>query len=213
MAAPATQCLVRSWRLRFDETGSDRVAGELGTVSQSQRLKDVGAVALDGLETDGQQTEQREVPASCLKTIGQALKSATRTLHCTSASFVGDANADLRFGEFDVDRRGSTWSVPGGVRQTFRAEEVRPTTASVADAIACVRQLHTPIYGLTLHFLPLRPTYWWSVRKKVDRHGEGGASALQACRPEFRQSSHFALVERTSRRFEPTRSANWLLRA
>jgi hypothetical protein len=55
MAAPATQCLVRSWRLRFDETGSDRVAGELGTVSQSQRLKDVGAVALDGLETDGQQ--------------------------------------------------------------------------------------------------------------------------------------------------------------
>ena len=93
MAAPATQCLVRSWRLRFDETGSDRVAGELGTVSQSQRLKDVGAVALDGLETDGQQTEQREVPASCLKTIGQALKSATRTLHCTSASFVGDANA------------------------------------------------------------------------------------------------------------------------
>ena len=158
-------------------------------------------------------TEQREVPASCLKTIGQALKSATRTLHCTSASFVGDANADLRFGEFDVDRRGSTWSVPGGVRQTFRAEEVRPTTASVADAIACVRQLHTPIYGLTLHFLPLRPTYWWSVRKKVERHGEGGASALQACRPEFRRSSHFALVERTSRRFEPTRSANWLLRA
>ncbi len=108
MAVPATQCLVRSWRLRFDETGSDRVAGELGTVSQSQRLKDVGAVALDGLETDGQQTEQREVPASCLKTIGQALKSATRTLHCTAASFVGDANAELRFREFDVYRRGST---------------------------------------------------------------------------------------------------------
>ena len=50
---------VTSW---FDETASDRVAGQIDAVAHAELGEDVGAVALDGLLADDEQF--RDLPAA-----------------------------------------------------------------------------------------------------------------------------------------------------